>query len=468
MNFHTIPGVRHKVSRIFNNNDCDISLLYEGNEEAENIIDTLFYNMVYVISDSFRMYPWADTSKSYGYMDVIRDLCDMNIRGEQILHAYDYCDGDITLFVKYIYERNPEMIEYVNSMSVKNDPDAFYVQKAVAHNGNDGGKMLILHNEFKSYGHTPCRMHIPYELREIREYTTHYDGVKILIDNGFLPVYDRSVDACYSTVIMYAPRTGALMVTRAMENRFFHSNCCYIVMCKRYDDNMPSSLWDDSDRYLEHMSRDGLHMHYIYADTVYGLIYMYKSISTYGTCVKDINMLSSMHPTCIDHMGREFFRMPVPQACDYFHKLTFDSSLLSRALSERSFTVFIYPQDFEHRLHSCIDCLLLHETVNYMTNVGKCLYGPVLDNIYAETVNRIELFSDVFLACICIGTSFRILETPVDEIDKFYGAARHWLMKFGYFYESLEEYRDCFYGNDTYIDKIIGAIDINELSSVNL
>jgi len=73
-------------------------LMSEGNPGALSVLTQLQADLVEMI-------------------EVLFHLDDMNIRGEQVYLAYKFVKSDIKKFVDCVINRNPNMVEYVNSQT---------------------------------------------------------------------------------------------------------------------------------------------------------------------------------------------------------------------------------------------------------------------------------------------------------------------------------------------------------------
>lgn len=129
--------VRLSENSQYANNDSGLfALMSEGKDKIVEILKAVQRKSIAVDKEMKRTHekkPTLGGQLFLVYMNILA-LDDMNIRGEQIKYAYEYCDNDITTFIQCIRARDKNMIDYVNYKSVERaiKDDIGYINKAVS------------------------------------------------------------------------------------------------------------------------------------------------------------------------------------------------------------------------------------------------------------------------------------------------------------------------------------------------
>jgi len=129
----------------------------------------------------------AEIDENWQCIKVLTILDDMNIRGKQVMIAYDdYCKGSIESFMKNIHERSQNMVGYINSKL----PDYPREYQSVREGSVRTGKLQLPPNPEKQIRIINSRNEILYELKD-------GDSINVISENGTRTSTCHYLDDCY-------------------------------------------------------------------------------------------------------------------------------------------------------------------------------------------------------------------------------------------------------------------------------
>lgn len=401
----------------------------EGNEDAAKIYDSILYHAYEI--DTEAAAEWRKTGGLGSHLMVGRmsllGLDDMNIRGDQLVSAYEYCDNDMATLLSCIKQRDVRMVDYVNQQTALNPVEGLVgAPLAVTHGASFDGNSGILPYEQASLliikNIKPLK--VDYAVREIHSGTSYDDAMKVLEANGFEKVFDRPIDVEHDApwtkdkavrcVIMHDPKTNAMLKAGAYqdgnEDKFCYSGCDMTVFTRTPSGEAPSRhLADDYQRnYVK--GTDGN----LAASTQ--LTYQGHLIRNYRN-IKDTEVDAS---AVVKNPFVGFEHYPLPKLRDYHTEMISQTHTGSQDARD-----YLNDGDVPYHIQSVMDCLNLEKALEYMPENKRDLYKPFLDDKYNQTIKYSYFSNSPAKNSVAMGVAFRLAGTPESEIDKYFEAACH-------------------------------------------
>lgn len=401
----------------------------EGNEDAAKIYDSILYHAYEIDTEAaaeWRRTGGLGSHLMVGHMSLL-GLDDMNIRGDQLVSAYEYCDNDMATLLSCIKQRDVRMVDYVNQQTALHLVEGSVgAPLAVTYGASFDGNSALLPYEQASLliikNIKPLK--VDYAAREIHSGTSYDDAMKILEANGFEKVFDRPIDVKYAAawtkdkavrcVIMHDPKTNAMLKAGAYQNgdedKFCYSGCDMTVFTRMPSGGAPSRhLADDYQRnYVK--GTDGN----LVASTQ--LTYQGHLIRNYRN-IKDTEVDAS---AVVENpfVGSEHY--PLPTLRDYHTEMISQTHTGSQAARD-----YLREGDIPYHIQSVMDCLNLEKALEYMPEDKRGLYKSFLDDKYNQTIEYSYFSNFPAKNSVAMGVAFRLAGTPKSEIDKYFEAACH-------------------------------------------
>lgn len=398
---------RVKLSQcIESNSDLCTALMSEAVPEAKVIYESMML-------ESTNLNPMK--------LSPLYALDDMNIRGKQIVYAYEYCDSSLSDFINSVYNRDGKMIGYVN-YKIKSNGDYIKgkrktVPKAVHGEASFTGgigfekpKPCII-MPYEEY--TPVeKKTISYSTREITQSTSESEGIRILKSLGFEPVYMKNqVDIHGKPVtdignntpttyyILHNPETGAICnISAVLPNHLLYGGMDIMVPYK--GNSFISSFLSSVE-----MNRIDSNKEYSVGRINGGEnpVSTYKSFIEQVDCVNDTTILGYN-----GHNG-----IPIPDyydfagddaGHDYVHANV--ENMCGNCNSVWSFA-------------RILNCLSIDTLVSKMPEEKQFIYKPFLADRYKWSVNYCYMTLNPESSAVYLGTASLMLGVPKSELDKY-------------------------------------------------
>ena len=174
-----------------------LAVMSDGKDDVKQLLEDIYFHANEVDKEATQS--WNQSGAMFGHLMVgkayLLKLDDMNIRGEQVKYAYEYCNNDFSTLIEKINNRDEEMIKYVNYRAVEEavKNNQFSVQKAVCYGASFELPREILAPEFDEYKTSVKPMEINFKDREILGTTTMDEAIRIFEANGFETVYNKEI-----------------------------------------------------------------------------------------------------------------------------------------------------------------------------------------------------------------------------------------------------------------------------------
>ena len=435
-------NTRQKLTGVFaERTDFMTALLSEGNEDAKHIIEDILYHSQTV--DKIGAEPFDRSGLFLGShmqlgMNNLLALDDMNIRGEQILYAFDYCDRDLKTLSTMLRTRDKDMIAYVNQRAVeegiKNNkievPKAVAAQASFDFFRNHSGVLTISEFDFDMYKDKSKKLVIDWKTREIISGTSVEDAIKILKANGFEMAYNEPVDYVNKRersihqfnsdvpnrcIIMQNPKTGAVFQAPLAQE----DDICYggaeIVMATNNKLDWTNANFKHQSNYIDNSKET-------YGKELFGHKITYHDgtmIKEYQEVVNDDNLEpDSSRIGCLTMENIEIPEKTKYEAAEF-------NAVWYEYKNKKLMPYFCgigHKVDAFH-INRAAAAISLEETIKNMSEDKKSMFKPFLDDKYSNTLKYIYFTNDLRDNSIVMGLTFRMLDTPIAEREKYYEAA---------------------------------------------
>lgn len=174
---------------------------------------------------------------------------DMNIRGQQLVYAEEYCDGDIPKLCRYLQQRNDSMVSYINKKTAQdfeNDRYDFYVMRRfpIAVSGGASStsefefsetfSLMMNRENYKEFLESEVEKEkIDYSSMDITSGTPKDTALKIAEAHGFelqariniISGYDRN----FEHILMLNTETGDILEAGALDDDFCYGGCSVLA-----------------------------------------------------------------------------------------------------------------------------------------------------------------------------------------------------------------------------------------------
>ena len=227
------------------------AILSEGNERAFEIICEIC-KLATTMNEQ-----QIPTGMMFGHLvpgiNIRLALDDMNIRGQQIIDALDYCDGDSQKLVNLIGWRNSDLCAYINKKTAERFCSSAETTKAyIAVTGGasfttnrsfmneDVDLVMDTTNVEKYLSSSVKKQTIDYSKMDIISGTSMDAGIKIAEAHGFTLVFKQPVicsgsDECQNEYqgLMINPKTLDILEFHSKDNDMRYGGCRIIVASKQ-------------------------------------------------------------------------------------------------------------------------------------------------------------------------------------------------------------------------------------------
>ena len=460
--------------------DSDVLLkaqMTEGDEEAAKIYDLLQYTAHDIAKESARAWKETGVIGSHlmvGRMDVL-SLDDMNIRGKQIVHAFDYCDKDIRTFENCVNRRDPNMVMYVNQEMAKSGGQ--FIPQASSGGASFLETPPVMGPFFKETFDADMKpLEVPYVRREIYTHTPYDEAIKILEANGFEKVFDRPVDVkCpvepwtkdkeVRNVIMHDPSTGAMLKAEARvtdsDDTFCYGGCDIVMFTHDKSGGSPSRWGLDFQR---NYVRDKNDEPTIAVSTI--TYHDGRMMDDYQT-VKAIEVPAVDDLKSVPYCKMEGF--PIPTLRNYEIEMRSQTHTGSEEAKR-----YLQTDDILYGIQRIADCLNLEKAMRFVPEEKRALYKPFLDDKYNKTIDSTYFTNNPEKSSLAMGVAVRLTGIPKSEVDKYFEAACYcpdtWRREFKEDYLQVMNKRKTkadFYGESKHVQKIIDAFQLRPDEPLN-
>lgn len=185
-------------------------------------------------------------------MNIVLALDDMNIRGQQVIDALDYCDGDSQKLVNLITDRDSDLCAYINKKTAERfrasaKPAKAYVAVTGGASFTEGYLNLREIDLIMDDGNVDKFLHsdvskqtADYSKMDIISGTTLDAGIKIAEAHGFELVFKQPVikgnsDECLDEyqILMINPKTLDILESHAKDDDMCYGGCRIIAASKQ-------------------------------------------------------------------------------------------------------------------------------------------------------------------------------------------------------------------------------------------
>lgn len=376
------------------------ALMSEGLDDVRELLEKLSLISKRMYEDCFAVFVGLD---------------ERNIRGRQVMWGYEYCDRDLTTFVKYLESGSQEFLDYINvkaSMYYKS-----FVPKAVSSKGTSLEEHLqMTPEEIKNFSSMDIKSaEVSYSTRDIFNGITIDEAIKILEGHGFELVYrgkitvllDNFTDDDSENMIFYNKVTKAFACFYGAREY----NSCYggfdiIVPMKCYFSPVGDKNIFDYEINLAYEYENGekVFVNRIVADLK---MRAYRELVEVSSVVDDLTKLGYNL-----HNG-----IPLPslyKAYDSGYSRSFkDRNIETYCLLNRSYHFFLY---------NFLNTLTAPSLIKGMEDKFQFIYEPYLRDIYTKALEVSYFTNDVKGNSVMAGVAFNVLGIPDNEIDRYYNA----------------------------------------------
>ncbi len=461
-------GLRKRNSRIkltediLNHRGKLFSVMAEGDVEAYGILEKIEYMTGQLHQNESRA--WGEFSAGAlgshlmpGKMRML-GLDDMNIRGRQLVYAFEYADMSYEALIKLISDNDENMVKYVNKKMYEDlsKSDEHAVPKAVTVGASFDDPtwndilFLTSHDwmEIEEYGDVKP-LSTDWEHAEIVNFVPKTDAIKIMEANGFHIVHRRvPTGAEYEEIIFHNKETGAIASCGATDD-----NCCYggftiaIAHSGReygFNGGVQTNSLDNGEGYKSRMT---------YQNALMSNYDKYKHLDP----IKDTTVLG---------YGLDD-EIPIP-AMIYTNKFVIHRDWKHNELCG-------IMRDNSYQLTEFINCLYVNVTYRELAEEDKWLYKPFMDCYWYNVLKASYFCNSVYNNCIILGAVLKVAGVPKEQIDLLYeeihrqcefyddrNPSRGW-NNCSTYVGTLEDSKKSLYGSDKLVDYLIDEFDLDKL-----
>ena len=407
------------------------ALLSEGIDEAGDLLETIRYTASDVLGKTKEMEGIFGGHLIPGFNTCL-GLDDMNIRGQQILWGYEYCDKSLDSFILAIKSRDKRTVDYINQKSALwgKETHQLYAPKAVTSGASFTEGMgfeapidcVIDATDFDFYSenNVPVKK-VDYSTREIRHSTPTQEAVKILESLGFNLIYKEKTEdllgkefAGFSDedtycIIMHNPKTGAIAHADSATTEHFRYGGFDILVPYRDTDRsfFMGRVEQNVIEGLNHIREDkSLWVGRITSDNP---IEGYRDFISSVSCIKDTTVLGYNSwngiPTPLTY-GNVY----PPRDYNYKHRSV-------------KFLVTGSSGICTHSLVSFANLLNAENKIKAIPESSQWVYKAFLDNKYKWVLSSGYFTNSVETNSLLLGVLFNIFNVPDSEIQKYYQTA---------------------------------------------
>lgn len=424
-----------------------IDVLSNGNEDAKEVLDAVYkkagdFDKSAVKTLMQTTYHNKEMWRAYASVGSLYLLAldDMNIRGNYVNYAYDYCNNDMQVFIEKIRGRDCEMVDYVNQRAVDKAETNWddYVPKAVTMGASSDGFYddTIYAYNYSLYKKDIQPLGIDYSKLEVCSGTSLNTALKVFKANGFEMVYDEpNGKSVFNTdcrcIVMQNPITGAIMsAPNATPEDVCYGGCDITIPTKSNDKIIIMNNDIETDRANGHPDI-----------TVNYISYQNNLMKNYNTIIHNSEPVADSTVLGYQYHGID---LPLTEKYD-------DKFILHRNFKYPEF--YHLSQDGSvYDFNAFMTCLKADKTIKDVKPDKQWLYKPFLDDKHNKTMSIGYFSNSVETNSLLIGACFKICGISDSEIDKYYEAAVRSFDRYGPYTKErelklLNENRDVFYGN---------------------
>lgn len=467
---------------ILNNDDLSCALITEGIPEAEEIyhkaklasMETNSLNNTgtgrNILGNSF--------DRGWKAHSFLLGLDDMNIRGQQLVYALEYFDGDIPSMVVGVTNRDTQMVEYINyrihDTNYHIEGALSIMPKAVSGGassteGYDFAPpidcMISPSDNIKKVG----KKTVDYSSRSILFPTTLEEGLKILDALGFKLVWKSNLISINDFkkdlfgkdnyfIILVNPNNGSICkISSATDDCILNGGMDILVPFKDTGDSFFSYFGEVETNRIE--GREGYCVGRIHSSGGSDdIIDIYKRFTRDVECVKDSDILGY----------GSWNQIPILKKYDFEH-----DSYNHRECKDKLLEMLI-SQNSLYGLSDICNCLEMDRSVASIPKEFRSLYSSFLKNKYRLTMEYVHFSIHVESSTLYFGTAFNMLNIPDSEIEKYYEAAKSSLKGYmtedaGLKYLNSKKGKETFFGKSKKVLSLINEFNISckkDLSSL--
>ena len=217
-------------------------LMAESNEEAKNVLEKV---SVVAMNEASKGLEHGRDQLAFLQTRLTADLNfklafdDMNIRGQQLVDAFEWAGGDAQKLYRALQDRDEEMVKYVNHCTAERyDPEKQGIQPIAVRDGasfihNNSEKLSKLYmkdlDEAKQYLINDfARNTIDYSRLDINAETTREEGIKIAEAHGFrlgLELDTEPFSATPAKDYLFINDRGDILTAHSSDKDFCYGGC---------------------------------------------------------------------------------------------------------------------------------------------------------------------------------------------------------------------------------------------------
>lgn len=236
-------GFRTSINKVADNIEELNFMLAEGNVRAFQIIKEIDAIAQGIFKE--QVIPEIFGGHFMPALNTKLGMDDMNIRGQQLVYAEEYCDGDIPKLCRYLQQRNNNMVSYINKKTAQDfekDKYDFYIMRRfpIAVSGGASStsefefsetfSLMMNRENYKKFLESEVEKEtIDYSSMDITSGTPKDTALKISEAHGFelqsrigiMSGYDRN----FEHILMLNTETGDILEACALDDDFCYGGC---------------------------------------------------------------------------------------------------------------------------------------------------------------------------------------------------------------------------------------------------
>lgn len=418
------------IECLINSNELATAVMSEGIKESEGIytkvIETAGYHMPKdsqrnILGDPFMNSEWNSRS-------VLLAMDDMNIRGQQLIYAFEYYDKDIHSLVTGLLNRDLKMVEYINykiqSTGYHLEGSMPIMPKATSSGasftegmGFNPPEILMISSD-EEYSEVN-RVSVDYSTRSIDSTTSLEEGLNILHALGFKDVWKSKLqnisgqkvdiwgDVNYYLILQNPDNGSICEINSATDKSMTHGGIEIMVPFKT---DMSVSL-----KYLGAVEinvvdgKEDYSVGRIQSNGFDDIASIYREFVKAVECEKDTTVLGY----------GTWNEMPIPKMYDFEHD-TYSHKEWKYPQLEN-----FCSQNGLYNLSSICNCLSLEQFLKQIPKKFWWLYAPFVQDRYTKAMDYCHFQINIESTTVYFGVAVNMLDLSDSEIEKYMGVQRN-------------------------------------------